>query len=189
MIGLLRFSSVRFGRIVGDAAHRLVPDGEVCDVVCMVYVEWCTVLCSLRSIPGARRSVGCTNVTRRRRNSTSICSDAAAANLRRSSRGQLYISRCNVNLMQFPCCGMYTQTHARTHIRRPTVLTHLGQLCSRIDRNAPSLRRAVRSVTLPRVSDSARRSPLRCAVAGKALACCSSLLQRRRPPLPAEAAG
>lgn len=30
---------------------------------------------------------------------------------------------------------------------------------------------------------------LRCAVAGKALACCSSLLQRPRPPLPAEAAG
>jgi hypothetical protein len=154
----------------------------------MVYVEWCTVSCSLRSIPRARRSAGCTNVTRRRRNSTSICSDAAAANLRRSRRGQLYISRCNVNLMQFPCCGMYTQAHARTHTRRPTVLTHLGQLCSRIDRNEPSLRRAVRSVTLPRVSDSARRSPLPARwqerLRRAVLPCCNAHGRRcqRRPP-------
>ena len=80
-----------------------------------------------------------------------------------------------------------TRTHAHTHAQP------FSPTSDNSARESIGMRRrsAVRfdSVTLPRVSDGARRSPLRCAVAGKAPACCSSLLQRPRPPLPAEAAG
>ena len=84
----------------------------------------------------------------------------------------------------------HVHTGTRTHAHTTPNRSHppFGQLCSRIDRNAPSLRRAVRSVTLPRVSDSARRSPLPARwqerLRRAVLPCCNAHGRRcqRRPP-------